>query len=197
MQYEAQQVVIATGEVVSIRPAHQYDVERIRDMYARSSEYSIYLRYLRHTQPTLDEIESMVNLLPSQGKVLVATVESEHGELVVGYAYYVVNVDLNSFVAEPAIMIEDNFQGLGLGHALCAALIHEACQQKVQAFEMTVSANNNAMMGVIRKSGLHYTQSFLDGARSLLIALNPLTDLRFVSEDNVNRLISFLIPEPA
>ena len=194
-QYE--QVTIATGETVQIRRANSYDVERIRDMYARSSEYSITMRFLSYTQPTLESIEAMVNLPPSQGKALVAVVASGGIECVIGYAYYVRNANLESFVAEPAIMIEDSFQGLGLGHALCEALIEEACQQHIQVFDMTISLNNDAMMGVIRKSGLNYTQSFVDGTRNLYLSLSSQLTKPSVSEENISQLIDFLTLEPA
>lgn len=190
------QARLKTGEAAYIRPVRAEDVQGIREMYARSSEASLYQRYLRYTEPTLTEIEAMCRLDPKRGTVLVAVVDTPH-EKIVGYAYYVIDPNFKPYIAEPAIMIEDDYQRVGLGSALGQAMFEAAREQHVFAFEATISMNNDAMMSVIRKSGVNYRQSFTDGVRDVFIPVNPEPEEPIVSEANVRQVLKFLISEPA
>ena len=172
MAYQIKRVTLRNGPSVIIRPVQPQDAERIRDMYSRSSSRSIYMRYMRHTEPTLDEIRKIVNLDPSRGSVLVAATEGAF-EQVVGYAFYVIDPSFKPYVAEPAIMIEDAYQGLGLGSELNRVLVEKSRSQNVYAFEAYVASSNDAIFRLVRKSGLPYVQSIDNGEHVLFVVIEP------------------------
>jgi L-amino acid N-acyltransferase YncA len=172
MAYQIKRVTLRNGTSVVIRPAQPQDAERIHDMYARSSSRSIYMRYMRHTEPTLDDIRKIVNLDPARGSVLVAVTDSAP-EQVVGYAFYVIDPRFKPYVAEPAIMIEDAYQGLGLGSELNWLLVEKSRAQNVYAFEAYVASANDAIFRLVRKSGLPYVQSIDNGEHVLFVVVEP------------------------
>lgn len=172
MAYQIKRVSLRNGTSVIIRPVQPQDAERIYDMYTRSSSRSIYMRYMRHTQPTLDEIRKIVNLDPARGSVLVAVTDSAP-EQVVGYAFYVIDPGFKPYVAEPAIMIEDAYQGLGLGSELNWLLVEKSREQNVYAFEAYVASANDAIFRLVRKSGLPYVQSIDNGEHVLFVVVEP------------------------
>lgn len=172
MAYQIKRVSLRNGTSVIIRPVQPQDAERIYDMYTRSSSRSIYMRYMRHTQPTLDEIRKIVNLDPARGSVLVAVTDSAQ-EQVVGYGFYVIDPGFKPYVAEPAIMIEDAYQGLGLGSELNWLLVEKSREQNVYAFEAYVASANDAIFRLVRKSGLPYVQSIDNGEHVLFVVVEP------------------------
>ena len=171
MAYQIKRVTLRDGSSVIIRPAQPQDAERIRDMYARSSARSIYMRYMRHTQPTLRDIERIVNLDPARGQAVVAVVDGAH-EQVVGYAFYVIDLSFRPYIAEPAIMIEDAYQAQGLGTALNQTLVEKSREQHVYAFEAYVAGANDGILNLVRKSGFPFVQSVDSGEHVLFVVID-------------------------
>ncbi|MCI0712169.1 MAG: GNAT family N-acetyltransferase [Chloroflexi bacterium] len=138
--------------MITIRPIQRRDEQMLKEMFWFCSEDSLYRRYLRSYNPTDEEIAQICAITPDEGAAFVATIDHPH-QAIVGLAYYIYDGD---GTAEPAVLVEDNYQSQGIGKRLLGSLYEEAQQRKVAAFNTYVLADNRPMMHMIRKSGLHY-----------------------------------------
>jgi RimJ/RimL family protein N-acetyltransferase len=70
-----------------------------------------------------------------------------------GVARYDVFFPVDDEAAEAAFVIEDQYQGKGLGTALMVRLAKYAQKEGVQEFVFTVHGSNQAMLKLLRKCG--------------------------------------------
>ncbi len=151
---------------VTIRPARPDDAWDVYAMYQKTSRRSLYQRYIRRYQPSLEDVREMCSIHPARGAVLLAFADKH---TVAGYAYYMIESD--GLTAEPAMMVTDPFQGMGIGQRLLVALKNQAVLQGVQAFHATLDADNERMMHLIRKMGSPYKSEVSHGIREIYIHL--------------------------
>jgi GNAT superfamily N-acetyltransferase len=159
---------LKNGITVTIRPAQLRDAQLIWEMHQRLSETSIYKRYHRHYQPSLAALENLCQIDPKAGAVFVATVDSP-GERVIGMGYYLIEDDPT--IAEPALLVEDDFQGYGLGRHLGQHLVEHAVQQGIHSLNVYALSTNEAITRLIHRSGLPSRSVFSHGVREILIEL--------------------------
>jgi hypothetical protein len=158
-----------TGKPVTVRPIRQNDANLIMEMHERLSSDSIYYRYLGANKPTIRDFQ---HLCSSDGTVvttLVATIDNPH-EKVIALAYYRIDPD-NPSTAEPAILVEDSFQGCGLGKQIVMALYQEAVQNGLESFDTFVHPANYRMFQMIKSSGLQFENKYCDGMQKVQIWL--------------------------
>ena len=113
---------------IVIRKARESDVHLIDEMHDRISKDSMYFRYLGVKKPGLEELHRLCS--NENGMVLVATTDTDNQEKIIGIACYTLYRS-DSTSAEPAVLVEDSYQGLGLGKMIVADLIRRAIQNGV------------------------------------------------------------------
>lgn len=158
----------STGEV-EIRPARPEDLDSVLRMHERLSSNTLFLRYLVPyvPGPVPGHLRDVLNRPVEEGEVLVAV----QGAEVIGLGYYVVRSNRPD-TAEPALLIEDRFQGQGIGGRLLAQLIHAAQARGIQYFDAMAHASNGPMLHLLRRSG-DPTHTERDGSvLTMLVALD-------------------------
>jgi L-amino acid N-acyltransferase YncA len=135
---------------VTIRPARPDDVQAILDMHRRLSSNSLYLRYLVPYLPDYvpAHLRAVCRQSPQQGATLVAVHEGQ----VIGFGYYIIKPEQPD-TAEPALLIEDQFQGQGIGKRLLNQLITAARAQGVIFFDALTHNTNQRMLRLLNRSG--------------------------------------------
>ena len=134
---------------LTIRPVLIDDVDLILEMHFRLSKDSLYKRYHIARQPTRQEIERIANLDNESGRVMVAAIQGVKPKIV-GLAYYVVT---GTDTAETAFLVEDMYQGQGIGRRLMRALTHAAAAQDICYFNARVLPTNQSMIHLLYKNG--------------------------------------------
>lgn len=160
----------SNGMFATIRRAQVSDVQLLEEMHRRLSAESIYYRYLRSYKPTLEELEDLCSLVEEEGFVLVATVD-EPGEKVIGIAYFCVEPQ-NPGSAEPAILVEDNYQGCGFGRQLLQHLCQHASMLGVTEFNCYTHPANSRVLSLIQGSGLRFERKYDQGMNRIRVWLN-------------------------
>ena len=155
---------------VTIRPATPQDVYALLEMHARLSSDSLYSRYLRQYRPSYEELEELTRLSAAEGAAFVAVSEFPW-ETVIGFGYYLIDKGRQPKTAEPAFLIEDRFQGRGLGTALAHHLAEHARQNGIQILEAIVHQANEPMLNIFKRIGQMIKQSVSYGAVELSIQL--------------------------
>lgn len=155
---------------VAVRPARPHDWVLLDEMHDRLSPASLYFRYVSYSKPACQELRRLCRLDQSKGNILVATIE-EPEETVIGLAYYRVEAGTNPLTAEPALLVEDRFQGKGLGALLSRLLVERARQQGIAEFQTLIYGGNDLVMRVLRRSGLPFESHYAYGMREIRISI--------------------------
>lgn len=163
-------LLLNNGTAVTIRPICEADAILIHDMHRRLSLNSIYHRYLRPRRPTFEEIESLCRLNHNQGAAFVAEIASPL-RLVIGLGHYLIKERGWLVTVELALLVQDKFQGQGVGRALLQHLSQKALSQQVQIFEISLQAENRRMMKIIERSGLPFESQTAYGIQQVRLRL--------------------------
>ncbi len=132
-----------SGDALRVRPLAAEDGEKLRGMFSRLSEKTIYRRFLMPYPRVPDWMAahlSKVDRPHEQSLVVVA-----EGEIV-GHAMYVRE---NGDEAEFAVVVEDEWQSRGVGKLLFFRLALEARHRGVEVFTATILGENRRMLDLL------------------------------------------------
>jgi len=159
------------GREASIREARPADIPAIDAMHDRLSKQSLYLRYFASRKPSLESLEDQLLGPQGGGAAYVALSEGKQAEIL-GLAYYR-QVPGEAGSAEPAVLVEDRFQGKGLGQALMEVLIRQARCQSIRSFKAYVLPENQRVLYMFTKQNLPVQRRYRDGLFELEMNLQP------------------------
>ncbi|MDT8305048.1 MAG: GNAT family N-acetyltransferase [Anaerolineae bacterium] len=155
------------AHAITIRPLRRGDVAQLQALHQRLSADTIYRRYLSPRVPSRAELEQICRLNEHGGGALAVVYEGT----IIGGGYY---VSSDGRTAEPALLIEDRFQGQGLGTRLAAQLGQHAIARGIDTFVAAIYPDNRAVMRLIRASGLAYESALAHGIREVHMRLGQL-----------------------
>jgi acetyl coenzyme A synthetase (ADP forming)-like protein len=156
-QYETE-VLLKDGSRILLRPIKRDDVDRWHDFIARLSQRTLYLRF--HYVPRLgrDDAIRFCCIDYNNAFAFVAEVlKGQRREIIAIGRYYRIP---NKPSAEVAFVIEDAYQGKGIGTKLVEWLANVARDRGITTFEASVLAENKGMMGVFKDYGFHVTSEY-------------------------------------
>ncbi|MCP4605068.1 MAG: GNAT family N-acetyltransferase [Proteobacteria bacterium] len=155
----ANEIELNDGTAVVIRPVRTDDAPLLLAMHQRLSPDSIRFRYMLSSYtPTLAEIQRLCQIGEDQGFALVSALASSE-ETIVGLALYMIEDPRQSATAEFAILVEDRFQGQGLGGELFQQLSWQALTQDIHTLNAYVDTANRRMMHLIQKGDCEYIET--------------------------------------
>jgi len=132
---------------VATRPVHPDDVVLFRRLWPRLSPDTVYRRFHSplHSLPH-EAVERLVTVDHDRREAVAAMVGGE----VVGVARYDRSPG-DPTTAEFAILVEDAWQGVGLGRQLLSELLVLAAARGVRSLTATVQPDNDRVIGLIRR----------------------------------------------
>jgi len=145
---------------VLVRPIEPGDFERERRFVDGVSPRTGYQRLMSPRRPSDDEVRRWTNIDPAREGALVAIVSSAGEERMIGVARYA--MDEGADEAEFAIVLSDDWQGMGLGRRLLSELMEVARHSGVRRLFGTTFSENKAMLALARRLG--FTMSREQGA---------------------------------
>jgi RimJ/RimL family protein N-acetyltransferase len=131
---------------LTIRPIEAGDVERLRRLFYRLSARTVYLRFFTPVQHPSD---ALLHHLAEVDHDIRQAVVAVDGDEIVGVARYDRDPD-DPTRAEAAIVVEDAWQGQGLGHRLLIRLAGEALDHGIGVLTASVLGENQRMMALAR-----------------------------------------------
>ena len=132
---------------VATRPIQDDDEARFIRLWPRLSMETRYRRFhspVHRLAPEL--VRRLVHVDHDAREAIVATVGGE----VVGVARYD-RSPADPTEAEFAVLVEDDWQNIGLGRQLLGELVDLAARRGVRVLTATVQADNDRMVGLIRR----------------------------------------------
>ncbi|TFG96197.1 GNAT family N-acetyltransferase [Candidatus Thorarchaeota archaeon] len=131
------------------------DTDRIKELFYDLSEESIYFRFLTPLRSLRRQtLQDFYNVDQARDISVVAVIKSDkegETETIIGAGRYLLNRSTNE--AEFAILIQDEFQGKGVGTYLLNHLMRIAKSKGIEAFIAYVHPQNQPMIRFIHKTG--------------------------------------------
>ncbi|MEU6076446.1 GNAT family N-acetyltransferase [Micromonospora sp. NPDC047074] len=162
-------VLLSDGTTVQLRPIHPSDGPEIVAMHSRFSERTRYLRYFS-PYPRIPErdLRRFVNVDHRDREAFVVLV----GDRIVAVGRYE-RLGPESPEAEVAFVVEDAYQGRGIGSVLLEHLADAARRSGIANFVAEVLPANGAMLRVFSDFGYQVQRQFADGVVHLTFPIAP------------------------
>jgi RimJ/RimL family protein N-acetyltransferase len=150
-----ERVLLRDGRSVLLRPAHHRDAALLQSFFAELSPRSRLLRFHGAVNGLSDAAaRTLSTQVASRHVALVALADGPDGlpELC-AEARYAVDEDLDGDEAEFGIAVADEWQQLGLGHALLTRLAIHARANGFSRLRGSVMAGNEPMLALLQALG--------------------------------------------
>jgi len=164
----AQDVVLADGSTIHIRPIHPDDGPAIVAFHERQSRESVYFRYFS-PRPRLSEQE-VEHLTTVDGVDRMAFVV-ERGDDVLGVARY--DRYPGRPVAEVAFFTDDQMAGRGIATLMLEYLAAYGREVGISRFEAQVLPSNRRMVRVFQAAGYGASSAYADGVIEVSFDIEP------------------------
>lgn len=139
------------GEVVTVRFVEPRDAEELQNYFRSLSARSRYNRFLgAMSELPLPMLDRFTHVGERDGFTVIATIEVDGFETIVGEARYIFHVSEGSF--EFGLSIEDRWQGFGIGAALLKNLECRAAAFGAERLFGDTLRSNESMIALARKS---------------------------------------------
>ena len=164
--------VLRDGTAVCVRAIRPDDKERLRIAFARLSARSVYQRFFHPVNElTADDLRRLTEIDFRDHVGIVLTVGAGSDERLIAVGRYV-RVVRGGDVAEVAFTVADDYQHRGAATLLLRELVAIARERGVRKFVALVLNDNRQMLEVFRRSKLPLRESFVDGARRVVLNLD-------------------------
>ena len=159
---EAGRVLLRDGTAATLRPAREDDRERIRELLARVSDTSLMRRFFAGESREA-AVDSLLQVGPPDRRytLVVLAGDPENPRIVASGTY--VREEGTDDTAEVAFLVEDAYQGRGLGTLLLERLALVAARHGIRRFVAWTQPDNHRMLEVFRSSGFAIDQRWRDG----------------------------------
>jgi acetyltransferase len=145
---------LSNGQVVTIRSIHPGDAALLVEMFGHLSAHTRRLRYHAFTaELPMEHAILMSDLDPARQAALVATLREDGSEHIIGVTQ-LARASANTVEAEVAIVVRDDFHGMGLGTHMLTHLLAVAHGMGIERLFGWVKSENMAMLRLFQKTDL-------------------------------------------
>ena len=194
-------VILKDGSPLQLRAIRRDDEDKLIALVSRLSPRTSYLRYHRvMTELSREQAQRFATVDYDNTFALVATTGEGPKEKIIAVTRYYRMPRQDR--AEVAIVVEDAYQGKGIGKHLIERLADIALERNIRAFEMDVLAENEKMLQLVQDSGFRFAQKMEYEEQGLYRMMLDITPIPAVLEKALERerastitsLKSFLTP---
>jgi len=162
-------LVLRDGVCVPVRRIRAEDAAALQRLVGRSSDRSVELRFFGPLKELSDEMAERFADVDGEDRYALVALDPEDPDEIVGVVRY--EREGGTDGAEYAALIEDRFQGRGLGIGLTRRLIQAARQNGIGHLFALVMRENAVMLGLLRSLDLPERIHWQDGAEHVEIEL--------------------------
>jgi RimJ/RimL family protein N-acetyltransferase len=164
-------LALRDGTCVPVRGIRAEDAGALQRLVERSSERSIQLRFFGPLKKLSDDNAQRFADVDGEDRfALVALDPEDPGEIVAVVRY---EREGETGAAEYAALVEDRFQGRGLGFGLTRRLIEAARENGIGRLHAMVMRENTGMLNLLRSLDLPERKHWRDGAEHVEVDLEP------------------------
>ena len=164
-------LALRDGTCVQVRRIWAEDAAALQRLVGRSSDRSIQLRFFGPLKKLSDEMAKRFADIDGKDRFAVVALDPQDpGEIVAVVRY---GREEGTDSAEYAALVEDRFQGRGLGIGLTRHLIDAARENGIRHLHAMVMRENIGMLSLLRSLDLPERERWQDGAEHVEIDLEP------------------------
>ena len=164
-------LVLRDGTSVPVREIRGEDAPALQRLVGRSSERSIELRFFGPMRELSEEKARRFAEVDGKDRfALVALDPDDEGEIVAVVRY---ERERGTDGAEYAALVEDRFQGRGLGIGLTRCLIEAAKERGIERLHALVLRENSRMLRLLRSLEFPERKRWENGLEHIEIDLRP------------------------
>jgi acyl-CoA hydrolase/GNAT superfamily N-acetyltransferase len=155
-------VTLRAGMKILFRPIKPTDEAMMQELFYSLSEDSIYYRFFHRTQVMPHKKVQRFTTIDYQKDMAIVGVVEEYGrEKIIAVGRYALESESN--MAEAALLVQDEWQGRGIGTRLLKYLIQIAKSRKIAGFKAQIMADNKAPLHMAHKTGYTVETTLEDG----------------------------------
>ena len=169
---EAGRVLLRDGTAATLRPAREADRPLVGEFLQRVSDLSLMRRFFAGASREA-AVEALLQVGPPAERytLLVQVGDPDHPRIVASGTY--VRDRAEPDTAEVAFLVEDAYQGRGLGTLLLERLALIAARHGIRRFVAWTQPDNRRMLEVLRASGFEAHQHHRDGYVVVSLDVQP------------------------
>jgi len=143
-----------TGLDLLLRPVKLSDEPLLKDFFYSLSNDSMYRRFISTRLDMHHErLQPFVVIDYTKEMVILAILQHEETELIVGMAQYLINETTHT--AEVAFVVRDDYQGKGIGATLLTYVTYLARKSGLLGFTAAVLMENRQMLQLFENAGFN------------------------------------------
>ncbi|MFO1500164.1 MAG: GNAT family N-acetyltransferase [Verrucomicrobiota bacterium] len=140
--------LVNDGTQLNFRPIHPTDEPRMRELFYKLSEATIYYRFMGYQKRvSRQQIQDFVYIDHRNDVTIVGTMPEAHGEDILAVGGYYLDQKTNLAARSP-LRWQDSWQNKGIGTFLLNYLIRIARRNGIRGFTAEVLRDNKAMQAV-------------------------------------------------
>jgi GNAT superfamily N-acetyltransferase len=166
---------LRNGMSVKVRAIRSDDKQAILESFKELDDDTLYRRFFAPKKDLSDkELRQLTEVDFEQTVALVITLSVEGQEKIIGGGRYISFKDAEGIdSAEFAMIVEEDYQGFGLGKLIFKHLITIARAMGINKFDAEVLPANERMLNLLRKTGLPMSMVTRDESVFVSINLKP------------------------
>ena len=177
------------GRPIVVRHIRPDDADRLAAMFWKLSSETRWRRFfvpLDHVDPNLvaKQARRLAEIDVQREVALIALVHEDGTEAAVAVVRYI-RPTPDADQAEAAIVVRDDYQGLGLGSELFDLLIQVALVQGIRRLPFITQGDNRRILHMLERAGIPYDSHLIDGMYEVELQLS----------DPVHPLAPYVPPE--
>jgi len=165
-----QSLTLPSGVEIPFRAIRPEDAPALQRLHGRCSERTIYLRFFGPMKKLSDEKARYFASTDGVDHFGLVALDPQDQDEIIGVVRYARTPGDER--AEYAALVEDRWQGEGVGADLTRRLIDEARDNGVRFFYALVMGENKRMLNVLRHLGLPEQERREDGAKRVEVRLS-------------------------
>jgi GNAT superfamily N-acetyltransferase len=166
---------LRNGMRVTIRAIRADDKEAILKSFKELDGETLYSRFFAPKKDLSDrELKQLTEVDFERTVALVITLATDGRDKIIGGGRYIAFKDAEGAdSAEFAMIVEEDYQGFGLGKLILKHLVAIARARGINKFEAEVLPANERMLNLLRKTGLPMNMATRDESVYVSIDLKP------------------------
>lgn len=163
-------IELVGGVRVPVREVEPGDAPALRRLVGRLSADSVYMRYFGHMKELTEGQARRFAEVDGCERFALVALDPEDESEIVGVVRY--ERERGTDQAEYAVVVEDRWQGRGIGYALTSLLVDAARERGMDRLYALILPENRSMLKLLRRLGLPEDVRWEGGLEYVTIHLN-------------------------
>lgn len=170
-QEEPRLLTLDDGQEVPVRHIQPEDASALQRLHSRCSEETVYLRFFGPVEELSNEkARYFAHVDGTDRFALVALDPAQQGEIIAVARF---DREVGTDQAEYSALVEDSWQGRGLGQHLTQQLLDAARDRGIRYFYGLVMSRNTGMLKLLRGLELPERERKEKGAKYIEVEIQP------------------------